>query len=74
MLNQVQNFESANLKSQMGSIVNASVQTAFAAVDDPAHAESIRRSSFESALAGIRSGVMTYEGDPILPMIQSEIT
>ena len=42
-------------------------------MSDPAHAEEIRRASFEAALNGIRSGVMTYEGDPILPMIQNEI-
>jgi len=46
----------------------------FAAVNDPAQSESIKRASFESALNGIRSGIMTYEGDPILPMIQSEIS
>jgi hypothetical protein len=73
MLNQVQNFESNNLKNQMRGIVDDSVKTVFERVNDPAHQESIRRSSFEAALNGIRSGLMTYEGDQILPMIQGEI-
>jgi hypothetical protein len=57
----------------MKSIVDGSVQKVFAHVNDPAHSEAIRRASFESALAGIRSNLMTYEGDVILPMIQDEI-
>ena len=57
----------------MKTIVDESVQSVFAQVDDPATSADIRRSSFESALSGIRSGVMTYEGDQILPMIQGEI-
>ena len=28
---------------------------------------------FESALAGIRKGVMEYENDPLLPMVSDEI-
>ena len=58
----------------MKNIVDDSVQTVFTAVNDPAQSESIKRASFESALNGIRSGIMTYEGDPILPMIHSEIS
>jgi len=57
----------------MKNIVDDSVRTVFSAVEDPAHGDEIRRASFQSALNGIRSGVMTYEGDPILPMIQGEI-
>lgn len=63
MLNQVQNIENANLKRQMRNIVDESVSTVFAHVNDPANASSVQRSSFEAALNGIRSGVMSYEGD-----------
>jgi len=73
MLNQVQTFESANLKKQMKDIVDESMTTVMNHVADPAHGADLRRASFVSALNGIRSGVMTYEGDSILPMIQSEI-
>jgi len=58
----------------MKSIVDESVKSVFSKVDDATMGAEIRRSSFESALKGIRSGVMTYEGDQILPMIQGEIS
>jgi hypothetical protein len=58
----------------MRGIIDESVSTVFAQLDDAERGPEIKRASFESALAGIRSGTMTYEGDAILPMIQSEIT
>lgn len=57
----------------MKDIVDGSVQKVFAYASDPAHGAEIKRASFEAALHGIRTGVMTYEGDRILPMIQEEI-
>jgi len=42
-------------------------------VNNPEHAADIKRGSFEAALDGIRTGVMTYQGDTLLPMIQDEI-
>ena len=40
---------------------------------DPKAAAAIKEGSFKSALAGIRSGTMTYANDPILPILQEEI-
>lgn len=57
----------------MRNIIQGSLETTLSYVNDPSHQAEIKRASFESALAGIRSGVMTYEGDKILPMIESEI-
>lgn len=73
MLNQVQYYEEANLKNNMKKIVDDSVANVFNKINSPEHKEDIKRGAFESALAGIRSGVMTYEGDRVLPMIQAEI-
>lgn len=73
MLNQIQNFEQSNLKQEMRSVVQGSIDKVFSYVVDPTHAEEIRRSSFVSALDGIRSGEMTYKGDIILPMIEAEM-
>jgi len=53
----------------MRDIVDGSVQKVLGYVADPAHADEIKRGSFEAALHGIRTGVMTYQGDQILPMI-----
>jgi len=57
----------------MKSVVQGSIDKVFSYVDDPIHSSEIKRSSFESALAGIRSGEMTYAGDTILPMIETEM-
>jgi hypothetical protein len=73
MLNQIQNFEQSNLKAEMRNVVQGSIEKVFSYVEDPSHAAEIKRSSFESALAGIRSGQMTYQNDVILPMIESEM-
>jgi len=54
-------------------IVVGSVDKVLARVDDPAYSADIQKASFQSALSGIRAGVMTYENDPILPMIQEEM-
>ena len=73
MLNQIQNFESRNLKTEMSSIVIGSLDKVMNYVDDPAHSAEIKRASFESALDGLKTGIMTYSSDKILPMIESEI-
>ena len=57
----------------MRDIAQGSVDKILAQVMDPVHATDIKRASFESALAGIRSGVMTYQNDPILPLIEAEM-
>jgi len=54
-------------------IVVGSVDKVLARVDDPAYSADIQKGAFQSALSGIRAGVMTYENDPILPMIQEEM-
>jgi len=73
MLNQISNFEKSNLKNQLRGIVVGSVNDVLARVEDPVYAADIQEGAFQSALSGIRAGVMTYENDPILPMIQQEM-
>jgi len=73
MLNQIQTFENNNLKSTMKSIAVGSVDTVLARVEEPEFADEIKRSSFTSALDGIRTGLMTYSDDKILPMIEAEM-
>mmetsp|Transcript_19494 Transcript_19494/g.29958 ORF Transcript_19494/g.29958 Transcript_19494/m.29958 type:complete len:329 (-) Transcript_19494:41-1027(-) len=73
MLNSVQAFEQANLKTQMKNLAVGSVDKVLTYVNHPNHAEEMRRSSFENALDGIKTGVMTYKNDKILPMIEDEM-
>lgn len=63
MLNQVQNFESANLKANMKEIAVGSVEKVLAMVDSSSTGADIKQASFESALDGIRTGEMTYKHD-----------
>ena len=73
MLNQIQNFENANLKANMKEIAVGSVEKVLGQIDTPEFAADIKRASFLSALDGIRTGTMTYSQDLILPMIQKEM-
>jgi hypothetical protein len=73
MLNQIQNFESANLKANMKEIAVGSVDKVLKMAEDPSSAGDIKRASFEAALDGIRTGVMTYKHDMILPLIEAEM-
>jgi len=74
MLNYIQRFENDNLKAQMREIAEGSVNKVVDMVSDPEHEERIKRASFLSALDGIRSGTMTYEGDQILPEVEAEMS
>jgi hypothetical protein len=73
MLTQVRNFEQANLKNKMKEIAQGSLDKVFQQVNDPSSAAKIKRSSFEAALDGIKSGQMTYKNDLILPLFESEM-
>lgn len=43
------------------------------AITDPATQAEVQRNAFKSALAGISSGVMKFEHDPLLPILQGEM-
>lgn len=73
MLDQIELYEQANLKNQLKDIAVGSVDKVFGLLNDPAHAATIQRSAFEAALDGIRTGVMTYKGDAVLPLIEAEM-
>lgn len=74
MLNSVKSFENVNLKTNLQNIAHGSVDKVLGQIEQPEHAESIKRASFESALDGIRNGRMTYKGDLVFPMIQEEMS
>lgn len=53
----------------MGEIGNASFAKVTAAIEDPNQRDAIQLGAFESALDGIRNGLMTYKNDPLLPIL-----
>lgn len=69
MLNQIQNFEQSNLRNQMKEAAYGSLEKVLGELNNADTLERVKQASFESALAGIRSGQMKYEHDLVLPMI-----
>lgn len=74
MLDQIESYEQANLKNQLREIAVGSVDKVFGMMDDASFRAKIERSAFESALDGIKDGVMSYKGDAVLPLIEAEMS
>ena len=73
MLNSIERYEQANLKNLISGITGDSFEKVKDQLADPATRAVIEDQFFESALAGLRKGVMEYENDPLLPILQQEI-
>ena len=73
MLNSIEMFEQNNLKKLLGEIGSGASQKLKDSLADPTTRAEIDQGLFESALAGIRKGVMEYENDPLLPLVTKEI-
>lgn len=73
MLASVAQYEQTNLKKVLSSIGEASFAKVTSAMADPAQKDKIMDAAFASALLGIRSGVMTYENDPLMPILETEV-
>ena len=73
MLKMIQNYENQNLRNHLREIALGSFEKVQQAIRDPATKEEIQKAAFQSALQGIASGLMKYESDPLLPLLQSEM-
>jgi hypothetical protein len=73
MLKMIQNYENQNLRNHLREIAIGSFEKVQNAIKDPASKEQIQKAAFQSALAGISSGLMKYEHDPLLPLLQQEM-
>jgi hypothetical protein len=73
MLKQITYYENNNLKNLLRDIGKGSIDKVNAALNDAAQSEQIKEQAFQSALAGIRKGSMTYENDPLLPILTEEV-
>jgi mannitol-1-phosphate/altronate dehydrogenase len=73
MLSQIEDFENKNLKDMLAQIGNASFAKVTEAMADPAQKAQIQEAAFQSALQGIRDGVMTYKNDPLMPILVNEV-
>lgn len=72
MLGAIQRYERQNLDQQIKNVASASFDSVLEAVKNT-QADHFRRNAFETALEGIRSGQMQYQGDAILPLLNQEI-
>ena len=73
LLTSIERYEQANLKNLIGDISRDSFAQIEAKLSDPSEQTAIKEQFFQSALAGLRKGVMEYENDPLLPILQDEI-
>lgn len=73
LLYSIERYENNNLKGLLDSIGQSAIDKVKQSMDDPAQRGDIEEGMFQSALSGIRAGVMTYENDPLLPIVTAEI-
>lgn len=74
LLKSVVNYEEKNLKKIINNISMEALEQVNKALADPSKAAAIQDAVFESALTGIREGSMRYANDPLLPMLEAEIS
>lgn len=73
MLQSIQRYEQSNLRNIVNSIGEQAFAKVQESISNAASSAEIQEAAFQSALQGIRSGRMTYENDPLLPILRSEI-
>ena len=73
MLKAIQNYENQNLRNHLREIALGSFEKVQNSITDPATKSQVQKDAFKAALAGISSGVMRYENDPLLPILQNEM-
>jgi len=72
ILRSTERFEGDNLNKLLKNMLEEAVNKVSEEVKG-GNAADIRKQAFESAIKGIKQGKMTYEGDPLLPIVLSQI-
>jgi hypothetical protein len=73
MLKSIEQMENYNVKYTIRQAIEESFKIVLAKVESPEDRKSLHTSSFNSALKGLKTGKMTYEGDGLLPLFINEI-
>jgi hypothetical protein len=73
MLKTIENLENSNIKNTISKITEEAIQAVLKVVESPEGRKSLHEASFKSALNGLKTGKMSYEGDVLLPLFLSEI-
>jgi len=72
ILKATENFEQNNLKNLLNDALQDAMQALEKEVKTVSNKE-ILDQAFKSAIKGIKSGRMTYENDPLLPLVTQRI-
>ncbi len=73
MLNSIERYEQNNMKTLLNSISKSALTKVNQALVDETSSKTIKEAAFQAALTGLREGVMTYKGDPLMPILTNEI-
>jgi hypothetical protein len=73
MLKTIESMENSNIKHTISSLTEEAMGTVLKVVESAEGKRSLHEASFKSALAGLKSGKMTFEGDVLLPLFLTEI-
>jgi hypothetical protein len=73
MLKTVEQYENSNVKNKIKESVEESLKVVLNKVESVEGRKSLHAASFASALHGLRTGKMSYEGDALLPLFINEI-
>jgi hypothetical protein len=73
MLRTIERLENNNIKNKISQVVEEAMKTVLNVVESAEGRKSLHDDSFRSALNGLKTGKMNYEGDTLLPMFVSEI-
>lgn len=72
ILRSTERFEQDNLKAKIRNVLTDAVESAAKQLNGP-EADAIRKQALKSALNGIRKGQMSYEEDPLLPLVLKKV-
>lgn len=73
MLKSIEFMENSNVKHKIKETIEDAIKTVLQRVETAEGRKNLHTASFSSALQGLKSGKMTYEGDALLPLFVNEI-
>lgn len=73
LLKNIEMMENSNIKNKVKEITEESLKTVLAYADSQEGRKALHSSGLKSALQGLRTSKMTYEGETLLPMFLNEI-
>ena len=73
LLKNIERIENSNQKNKIREILEESLKALLTKINDNAFRRSLHNGAFKSALEGLRTSNMSYQGDPLIPLLLEEI-